>query len=152
MQLDQAQLEIRPPLPGQELELAELRARAMRDSLDTLGRYDEVRVRQRLLDSYQPRNTHVVYRQGKLIGFYVIEKCLDAYGLRHFYLDTPYQGQGFGEIILEHIQSFYTDLPIRLNALKGSRVNAFYQHHGFVKTGEEEYDFHYEYRQLPCPA
>lgn len=145
MNLGKERIVIHKAKPGQELELAELRARAMRESLLTVGRYDEQRARARLLDSYQAKNTHVIYRDNHLIGFYVVEKYCDAYGLNHFYLDCAYHSQGLGEIVLEHIKAFYTDLPIRLNALKGSRANAFYQQNGFVKTGEEEFDNHYEF-------
>ncbi|SAI69833.1 GnaT family acetyltransferase [Bordetella ansorpii] len=34
-----------------------------------------------------------------------------------------------------------------LTALRGSESNAFYLRCGFVQTGEEEWDIHYEYRR-----
>lgn len=32
---------------------------------------------------------------------------------------------------------------IRLNALRGSRSNAFYRRHGFTQTDEDEWDIYY---------
>jgi hypothetical protein len=65
-------IEIRNAVPGQEIEFAELRARAMRQSLEAVNRYDDVKVRRRLLDDYIIENTKSIYVENKLVGFYSI--------------------------------------------------------------------------------
>jgi|APHig6443717497_1056834.scaffolds.fasta_scaffold51278_3 N-acetylglutamate synthase-like GNAT family acetyltransferase len=138
-------LEFRNPLPGQEFELAEVRARALKESLSAVGRYDETRVRRRLLDTYNNENTRAIYLNGLLVGFYAIERQESAYYLRHLYLDCPYQNSGIGHTVIKEIINSCRDYPIKLNALKLSKANAFYLKHGFTKTGEEEFDNLYEY-------
>lgn len=132
----------RRPFPGEELSLAEIRARAMRESLEAAGRFDEQRVRQRLLGTYSAEETTVVENDGAVIGFYVmtLKGREDEVFLSHLYLDTPYQGVGYGAEIINHIKTTYATRSITLQALTGSRSQAFYENHGFIKVGESEFD------------
>ena len=50
-------MDITPCLEADGVELACLRERAMRASLEAVGRYDPVRVKQRFLGTYNPDNT-----------------------------------------------------------------------------------------------
>jgi len=136
-------IEIRNALPGQEHEFADLRARAMFKSLSAINRYDDTKVRNRLLESYQIENTKSVYFQNKLVGFYSIEKQNGYMNLKHFYLEPTVCGQGIGTKVMEMIKKECAGIPLRLNALKESEANSFYLKNGFVKTHEEEFDNYY---------
>lgn len=137
-------LSIQSPLQGQELEFAEIRAKAMFASLTALGRYDEIRVRNRLLIGYKAGETKAIYLEDVLIGFYSIEEHEEYAFLSHFYFLPEYSGRGFGSQIMEQIKAQCAGKTLRLLALKGSGSNAFYIRHGFVKTHEEEFDTGYE--------
>ncbi|ARO14124.1 GCN5-related N-acetyltransferase [Ketogulonicigenium robustum] len=108
--------------------LADLRAAAMRPSLEAVGRFDPDRARRRLLDSFDPDATLLIYI-GALAGFLVLRQCDDHLLLDHFYLSASYQGQGWGRAVIEHLQA--QGQVIRLTALEGSAASRFYQRCGF---------------------
>lgn len=129
-------------------ELADLRSRAMRESLENVGRFDPIRVRHRFLSKFDPENTKKIIIGDSLIGFYVVLDKSDHYYLDHLYIDLGHQGKNYGsEVLLGIIRMAQgKGMAIRLGALKGSRSNQFYQSHGFVKTHEEEFDIFYIYQ------
>ncbi len=67
--------------------------------------------------------------------------------LDHFYVHPDFQRSGLGGDVLERIKadSKERELPVRLGALRKSRSNDFYLKHGFVKTGEGEWDIYYQF-------
>lgn len=137
-------IEIRNAVPGQEIEFAELRARAMRQSLEAVNRYDDVKVRRRLLDDYIIENTKSIYVENKLVGFYSTSSNERNKYINHIYLEPNECGKGYGTQIIDAIKS--TDMiTIRLNALKLSRANGFYLRNGFTKVDESEFDNIYEF-------
>ncbi|WP_428240009.1 GNAT family N-acetyltransferase [Gynuella sp.] len=127
--------------------LAELRARAMKDSLEAIGRYDEQRVRNRLLANFVAGNTYQLRMDNQLVGFYVIHQREDHMYLDHFYIDPTFQGQGLGHKVLTDIlqQAHASAQPVRLGALRNSRANEFYRRHGFIQTHEDEFDIFYQW-------
>ena len=128
---------------------ASLRQRAMRPSLEAVGRYDPVRVRSRFLDGFNPQATHKVLVDGRLAGFYVLLAKTDHLYLDHLYIDPEFQGLQLGGQLLDGIKHLAqkAGFPLRLQALKQSRANVFYVKHRFVKTHESEFDLHYEYTE-----
>lgn len=129
------------------ITLADIRARAMQPSLELLGRFDEQRVRQRLLSNFQPDDTQKIFYQGKLVGFYVLLDKTDHLYLDHFYIDPEFQSAGIGGAVTAEIKKIaeQQQKPIRLGALKGSRSNEFYRRHGFQPTHEGEFDVYYQF-------
>ncbi|WP_037570686.1 GNAT family N-acetyltransferase [Spirochaeta cellobiosiphila] len=136
-------IKIRPPKENEEIELAEIRARSMRESLESVGRFDETRVRKRFFDSYDKNETYVVEENADVIGFFSISENEHEYYLKHLYIDLNYQNKGFGTLILRHIINTFSEKEIKLNALKGSKSNCFYLKNNFVKIDEDEYDNYY---------
>ncbi|AJQ93708.1 putative acyltransferase [Gynuella sunshinyii YC6258] len=128
--------------------LAELRARAMKDSLEAIGRYDEQRVRNRLLENFVVGDTYKVLMDQQLAGFYVIHLREDHLYLDHLYIDPAFQGHGLGHKILTDIQqqARSLNLPVRLGALRDSRANKFYRRHGFIQTHEDAFDIFYQWQ------
>jgi len=69
--------------------------------------------------------------------------------LDHLYLDPLHQHRGVGHQVLQWVcaQADRAQLPVELCALKGSEANRFYLRHGFVATGEGDWDI--DYMRLP---
>ena len=129
----------------QRFEYAELRAKAMRPSLERLGRFDENRVRARFLDGFVEKETFKILFNGELSGFYVIRESEGNLNLAHLYIDPDYQNKKIGAFAINKIKKVASSLnkSITLGALKQSRSNDFYQNHGFVFTHEDEFDNYY---------
>ena len=129
--------------------LLALRLRAMRDSLERIGRYDEARTRERLAEGFEPAHTHHIVVGGRRVGFMVLKTLSHAMRLNHLYLDPAAQHHGIGHRVLQWVcaQADRAQLPVELCALKGSDANRFYLRHGFVATGEGEWDI--DYVRLP---
>jgi GNAT superfamily N-acetyltransferase len=125
--------------------LLALRLRAMRESLERLGRYDEQRVRDRLAENFDPAHTHHIVVDGVRVGFLVLKTLSHAMRLNHLYLDPAWQRRGIGHRIVQWIcaEADRAQLPVELMALKQSAANRFYLRHGFVAIGEGEWDIDY---------
>ena len=122
-----------------------LRLRAMRESLEALGRYDERRSRERLAEGFVPAHTQHIVVGGQRVGFLVLRRLSHSLRLNHFYIDPPRARQGIGSAVLHWVlaQADAAQLPVELVALKGSAANSFYERHGFVCTGEGPWDIDY---------
>ncbi len=125
--------------------LLALRLRAMRQSLSAIGRYDEQRARERLASGFAPEATQHIVVDGRRIGFLVLKRLTHALRLDHLYIDPDAQRRGVGGRVLDDIcrRADAELLPVELCALKGSAANRFYLRHGFVPTGEGEWDIDY---------
>lgn len=126
-------------------ELLALRIRAMRDSLERIGRFDPARARERFSHSFAPEHTHHVELDGRRVGFVALKPSGAGLLLDHLYIDPAHQGQGIGAWVMGwvHDQADRAGLAIEVGALKGSDSNRFYQRHGFVNCREGEWDHYY---------
>jgi len=125
--------------------LAELRVAAMRESLERIGRFDPVRARERLRNSFYPEHTRLVFADGRIVGFYTCRPSGDELLLDHLYIHPDHQRHGIGAAVLKQLTANADEQrkPIRLNALRGSDSNRFYQRHGFVEVTADEFDIYY---------
>lgn len=126
--------------------LLALRLRAMRESLEQIGRYDEQRARERLAASFDPAHTWHIVVAGQRVGFLVLKRLSHAMRLDHLYIDPAHQRRGIGSAVLRQVceDADAQLLPVELCALKGSAANRLYLHNGFVQTGEGEWDNDYQ--------
>ena len=126
-----------------------LRLRAMRESLERLGRYDERRVREHLARVFDPAQTRHIVAGGRRVGFMVLKTLSHAMRLDQLCIDPPWQDRGTGHHVLSWLceQADRVQLPLELCALKRSDANRFYLRHGFVATGEGDWDI--DYLRLP---
>ncbi len=127
--------------------LAEIRAETMRDSLTRVGRFDETRVRERFLKSFDANQTWNIEVDDKLIGFFVLTEKPDHLYLDHIYVSKPFQRLGLGQEVIALAKSIAKEiqLPIRLCALVKSPANKFYLKCGFHQTHSTALDNFYEY-------
>lgn len=127
--------------------LVAIRIRAMRPSLEAVGRFCEDRVRSRLLDNFDSGACRLIFRGPDLAGFLVFREEADCFCLDHLYLDPPCQGQGLGSQVMALLQAQARSAgkPIRLQALKQSLANRFYLAQGFHPAGSSEWDNQYRW-------
>ena len=126
-----------------------LRLRAMRESLERLGRYDTQHARERLAAGFVPEHTQHIVVDGQCVGFVVLKPLSHVMRLDHLYIDPPFQRRGLGAQVMRWVfaQADEAQFPLELCALKGSNANRFYLRHGCVKTGEGDWDI--DYLRLP---
>lgn len=125
--------------------LAELRVRAMEESLEAVGRFDPIRAKNRFLENFDPLFTREILVNTERVGFIVVKEVEDYLYLDHLYIDPQYQSKGFGAAVLKQVfnDADIRNRAIRLGALKESRSNDFYRRHGFVFTNSSEWDNYY---------
>ena len=126
--------------------LVAMRIAAMRESLERVGRFDPDRARERLRQTFAPEHTHMIYANGERVGFYALRPINDWASLDHLYIMPAFQGRGIGTEVMRLLlaEADHQMLPIKVGALKESASNRFYLRHGFVRTGESEWDVYYE--------
>lgn len=127
--------------------LADLRAAAMRPSLEAVGRFDPERARRRLLDRFDPSQTWKILRDGRLIGFFALLRRSDCFYLDHLYVDARAQGSGAGAAVVAHAKkaAAAAGLPLRLTALNDSPASAFYRAQGFHEIDRDALDTAFEF-------
>lgn len=125
--------------------LVQIRIEAMRESLERIGRFDPVRARERFLASFEPAHCRFILVDGVEAGFVLVRPEPGHLQLAHLYIVPAHQGKGVGAVALEAVlaDADTQGVPVRLGALRDSDSNRFYQRHGFVKTGEDEWDIYY---------
>ena len=132
--------------------MLEVRTAAMRESLERVGRYTPERSRERLRAAFTPEHMHhLASPGGQRMGFVtVLPEGAGALRLQHLYLHPDWQGSGIGAAVLASVQdrARREGAVMRVTALKYSNANRFYLRHGFVQTGEEDVDVHYEWRPV----
>lgn len=146
-----ASLRFTPAAESDFEALLALRIEAMRDSLERLGRFDPDRARARLRGTFRPECTWHIEEDGERIGFYCLRPEGEGLRLDHLYVHPAAQGRGVGGRVLRRIlgDADRRGLGVTLSALRGSDSNRFYRRHGFVQTGEGEWDIDYlrDYRR-----
>ncbi|KRA24210.1 acetyltransferase [Microbacterium sp. Root61] len=120
--------------------LVELRALVLRDDLERLGRFDAVRVRQRMRDGFDPTFTRIIVVDEADVGSVTVRRDTDVRWLEHFYVLPAMQGRGVGRDVLRHILAAQDPMPLRLNVLRGSGARRLYERHGFVVDHEDDVD------------
>lgn len=126
-------------------ELVNLRIKAMKPSLEKIGRFTPERARERFYKSFIPENTTILKIENNIIGFYMITENDDNLFLKHLYIEPEYQGSGYGKLIIDKVKNYSIELKknILLEALKESPSNDFYLKNGFSHISSSEFDNNY---------
>ena len=145
----QARLGFEPVLAEDFEALAALREAALRESLERLGLFSHERSRERLRSNFRPEFMRHIVCEGERVGLLTLFPEGDALKLQHLYLAPGVQGRGIGAWVLEQVKSEARaqGLDIKLEALRQSEANRFYQRHGFTKVGQEEFDILYRWSE-----
>ena len=140
------QITLRPATADDLDWLLELRAEVMRPDLTRLGVFDEVRVRQRMRDAYDPAHTRVVVVDGRDVGSIAVRPADGARWIEHFYLEPSVQGRGVGAEVLRTVLAEPGRASFRLNVLVGSAARRLYERHGFVLDAADDVDAYMTHR------
>ncbi len=137
--------ELRPVAPSDFEALLALRIRAMRPSLEALGRFTPERARERFAGSFAPQHMHHVLRCGESVGCVTLTHEVGSMRLDHFYIEPAAQRQGLGQWVLDWACALadQRQQPLLLTALQDSDAIRLYQRNGFVETGSEGVNVHH---------
>jgi GNAT superfamily N-acetyltransferase len=124
-----------------------IRHAAMRPSLEQVGRWHPDRARARFRAAFSPAATRLILVDGGLAGCVALRPAGDALELDQFYLDPAYQGAGLGTSVLRRLlaEADAVGKPVVLTVVRDSDAIRFYERHGFVQTGSEDWDLFYEH-------
>lgn len=126
-----------------------LRIAAVRESLERLGRFDPVRARAWLTAGFVPQDMHHIVVDGQRVGFTTLRPddavTPSTLKLDHLYVLSAFQSQGLGAWVLNwaKTQAIAAQIDITLSMFTLSDDNFFYLRHGFVQTGESDFDIDY---------
>lgn len=136
-----------PAKPTDAETLADIRTEAMQPSLEAIGRFHPVRVRERFLSTFIAKDTKLILHDSETVGFFVVRMRQDHLLLDHLYLKASAQRLGLGQRVVRHVQNMAAKAkkPIKLMALKNSAANEFYRSLGFVFVAAEDFDNYYEW-------
>ena len=123
-------------------QLADLRALVLCDDLTRLGRYDEIKVRERFRNTFHPEHTRILELEGILIGCVALKPKDKEYLLEHFYIHPDYQGRKLGTKVLSLLleQEAVRSSRVTLNVLQGSPAQRLYERFGFTVDEQDEVD------------
>ncbi|RAW15054.1 GNAT family N-acetyltransferase [Paenibacillus taichungensis] len=125
-----------------EEHLAELRALVLYDDLNRLGRYDDVKVRERFRNTFDPEYTWIIEFEGERVGCVALKPKSEEMLLEHFYIHPDYQGRQIGTQVLNMLlkRDDVKGRNVTLNVLQGSPARRLYERFGFVLDSEDEVD------------
>ena len=126
--------------------LLALRIDVMREHLERVFRYKPERARRIFREHFDEPGLRLILVDGEragCVGFRISEGEIK---IDSFYLDRRYQNCGLGATILKVLlaEADAQDLPVRLEVLRGSPADRFYERHGFVKLAEDDIEAEYE--------
>lgn len=124
--------------------LLDLSVRVLRADLDRVGRYDPARRRARMRAAFDPATLSAVEVDGRLAGCIAAVPAADHVEVHSFYLEPAMQGRGLGGAVLAAVLAAHPGLPVRIEVLKGAPVHRFWEKQGFLRTGEQAFDWLYE--------
>ncbi|MGF9698525.1 GNAT family N-acetyltransferase [Paenibacillus sp. MABNR03] len=135
-------LTMRQAVQADQERLADLRALVLYDDLTRLGRYDEVRVRERFRNTFDPVYTWIIELEGSSVGCVALKPRSEGVLLEHFYIHPDIQGRKLGTEVLQMLleQEEVRGKRVTLNVLQGSRAQRLYERFGFVVDREDEVD------------
>lgn len=124
--------------------LLDLSIRVLRADLDRVGRFDPDRRRARMRAGFDPAALSAILCDGRLAGCIAAVPAGDHVEVHSFYLDPAAQGRGLGAAVFAALAARHPGQPVRIEVLKGSAVHRFWEKQGFVRTGEQDFDWLYE--------
>ncbi|MGN7413955.1 GNAT family N-acetyltransferase [Paenibacillus sp. SAF-068] len=133
---------MRQAVQADQEQLADLRALVLYDDLTRLGRYDDVKVRERFRNTFDPVHTRIIEVEGSMAGCVALKPKAEVYLLEHFYIHPDYQGQRIGTQVLNMLLKLdeVQGRRVTLNVLQGSPARRLYERFGFMLDSEDEVD------------
>jgi GNAT superfamily N-acetyltransferase len=128
--------------------LLALRIDVMREHLERVFRYKELRARRMFREQFDEPGMRLILIDDEVAGCVGFRIGDGEIKIDSFYLERRFQNRGLGAIILKVLlaEADALKLPVRLEVLHGSPADRFYQRHGFVKFDEDDVEARYERR------
>jgi GNAT superfamily N-acetyltransferase len=126
--------------------LLALRIDVMREHLERVFRYKPERARRIFREHFDEPGLRLILVDDERAGCVGFRISKSEIKIDSFYLDRRYQNRGLGATILKVLlaEADAQDLPVRLEVLRGSPADRFYERHGFGKLDEDDVEAHYE--------
>ncbi|MGH8430323.1 MAG: GNAT family N-acetyltransferase [Solimonas sp.] len=126
--------------------LLAIRIDVMRAHLERVFRYKPSRARRIFREHFNEPGLRLILIGGETAGCVAFRIGKTEVKIDSFYLDRRYHSRGLGTTILKVLlaEADALGLPVRLEVLRGSPANRFYERHGFVKLGEDDIEVRYE--------
>lgn len=136
------QITMRQSTQTDQEPLADLRALVLYEDLTRLGRYDDVKVRERFRNTFDPVHTWMIETDGTTVGCVALKPNSAGVLLEHFYIHPEYQGKRIGTQVLKILleRKEVQGRRVILNVLQGSPARRLYERFGFVLDREDEVD------------
>ena len=125
--------------------LLSLRKLTMVDHLENAGLYlseDEHQVR--LNDAYEC--SHIIISLGEKVGTLKFREFEDKIEVMQIQIHPDNQGRGFGTEVIKKVLGRSKFKAVELTVLKANPAKQLYERLGFLITGEDEYEFHMEFK------
>jgi GNAT superfamily N-acetyltransferase len=126
--------------------LLALRIEVMREHLERVFRYKPSRARRIFRQHFDEPGVRLILVNGERAGCVAFRVGKDEIGIDSFYLAARYHNRGLGTAILKVLlaEADTLGLPVRLEVLRGSPADRFYERHGFAKLDEDDVEARYE--------
>ena len=126
--------------------LLALRIEVMREHLERVFRYKPERARRIFREHFDEPGMRLILVDGERAGCVGFRTTDSEIKIDSFYLGRRYQNRGLGATILKVLlaEADAQGLPVRLEVLRGSPADRFYERHGFGKLGEDDVEARYE--------
>ena len=126
--------------------LLALRIDVMREHLERVFRYEPSRALRVFRGHFDEPGLRLILIGGDTAGCVGFRVGNAEIKIDSFYLDRRYHSRGLGTVILKVLlaEADALGLPVRLEVLRGSPADRFYERHGFVKLGGDDIEAHYE--------
>lgn len=124
--------------------LLKLSIRVLREDLDRVGRFDPERRRARMRAGFDPATLSAITFGRRLVGCIAAVPTPDHVEIHSFYLDPTVQGRGLGVAVFAALAARHSAMKLRIEVLKDSPVHRFWEKQGFIRIGEQAFDWLYE--------
>jgi GNAT superfamily N-acetyltransferase len=126
--------------------LLALRIEVMREHLERVFRYRPSRARRIFREHFDEPGLRLILLGEERAGCVGFRAGVDEIKIDSFYLDRRHHNRGLGTAILKVLlaEADALGLPVRLEVLRGSPADRFYERHGFVKHDEDDIEAHYQ--------
>ena len=115
--------------------------------LSQFGSWDEDLQISFFKDAWDSHRHSILLKNGIRYGYVAVSETHEEILIDELVIEPQFQGRGIGSAFLQAMicKAQRLKIPIRLQALKKNRAAKLYEKLGFVRYGETEHHFKFEY-------
>lgn len=123
------------PATASDIEICyRIKQQALKPYVNIIWGWDERQQRQLHRASFTTKDTSIICRNTKAIGYYELEDADNEFFLKNLLIQKSFQNLGIGSFVLKQVirQAEALQKPIRLRVFKiNTEAQKFYREHGF---------------------